>query len=206
MVFHGFGRIRVVSERSKSYPRAFFVKGGASKSHPEGQSASGELFQRVKITSGGSKSCLGGSFRRVKMVSGRVESVPVKVQIASGGPKLRPESASGASKSHPEAESRAREGPSEGQNGIREGRKRTREGPNRIRRAKITSGLQTAKPLVFPWFSYGFSRFGPFSEGRGRLRKVKVVSSRAQVVSSRLEVVSSRVQIVSSRARAFEGP
>ena len=42
------------------------------------------------------------------MVSRRVESVPVKVQIASGGPKLRPESASGVSKSHPEAESRAR--------------------------------------------------------------------------------------------------
>ena len=71
--------------------------------------------------------------------------------------KAHPESRSGGSKSHPEAQSRAREGPSEGQNGIREGRKRSREGPNRIRRAKITSGLQTAKPLVFLWFSYDFS-------------------------------------------------
>ena len=135
------------------------------------------------------------------MVSGRVESVPVKVQIASGGPKLRPESASGASKSHPEAESRARGGPSEGQNGIREGRKRTREGPNRIRRAKITSGLQTAKPLVFLWFSYGFSRFGPFSEGRGRLRKVKVVSSRG-----RSRFVEGPSRFVEARSRFVEGP
>ena len=62
MVFHGFGRIRVVSERSKSYPRAFSVKGGASKSHPEGQSASGEPFRRIKIASGGSKSCPGRFF------------------------------------------------------------------------------------------------------------------------------------------------
>ena len=43
MVFHGFGRIRVIAERSKSYSRGFSIKGGASKSHPEGQSASGGL-------------------------------------------------------------------------------------------------------------------------------------------------------------------
>ena len=32
--------------------RAFSVKSGTSKLHPEGQSASGERFQNVKIASG----------------------------------------------------------------------------------------------------------------------------------------------------------
>ena len=76
MVFHGFGRIRVVSERSKSYPKAISVKGGASKSHPEGQSASGEPFRRVKIASGSSKSCPGGSFGGSKWYPGGSKAFP----------------------------------------------------------------------------------------------------------------------------------
>ena len=115
--------------------------------------------------------------------------------------KTHPESRSGRSKSHPEAQNRAREGPSEGQNGIREGRRRTREGPNRIRRAKITSGLQTAKSLVFPWFFHGFSRFWPFSEGRGRRQRVKVVSSRG-----RSRFVEGPSRFVEARSRFVEGP
>ena len=114
--------------------RAFSVKSGTSKLHPESQSASGERFQiperqnrirKLKIVPG-------RVLRRVKMVSGRVESVPVNVQIASGGRKLRPD---GKLQNH--------------------------------------------------WFSHGFpvvSRFWPFSEGRGRLRRVKVVSLRGRFV------------------------
>ena len=114
--------------------------------------------------------------------------------------KAHPESHSGGSKSHPEAKSRAREGPSEGQNGIRENRKRTREGQNRIRRAKITSGRQTAKPWVFLRFSHGFSRFWPSPEGQSRF-----VEGPSRFIEARSRFVEGPSRFVEARSRFVKG-
>ena len=76
---------RVVPEGQNRIRVAF----GVSKSHPDGQSASGGPLRRVRVASGSSKSDPGRSFRRVKIASGRVKGVPRRVKIVSGGPESR---------------------------------------------------------------------------------------------------------------------